>query len=152
RVWPAASGRCSGLAGGHPPSGRRSGARAALLIRRGFEDHARMVQEPALDLDREFRRGVELFNSGEYFECHEGLEDIWWPAAGEGRLFLQSIIHIAVGLYHDARGNRDGAERQLRKGVRKLAGYLPEYRSIDTDRLWREAAGALDQITAGRSL
>ena len=41
------------------------------------------------------------------------------------RLFLQAMIHLAVGFYHCERGNPVGAARQLRKGLGKLAAYLP---------------------------
>ena len=106
-------------------------------------------KEARLTLDTEFRRGVELFNTGEFFECHEALEDLWRPTHGEARLFLQAVIHFAVGFYHDRRGNRTGAELQLRKGLRKLAGYLPAFQGIDTKRLYVEGQAALDAIRAG---
>ena len=90
-----------------------------------------------------------MFNACEFFECHEVLEDAWRPTRGEARLFLQAVIHLAVGFHHHRRGNRTGAELQLRKGLRKLAGYLPEYLGVDTDRLWREGRAALETISAG---
>ncbi len=100
----------------------------------------------------QFRRGIELFNEGEYFECHEVLEEIWVAERGPRRLFLQSIIHLAVGLYHHERGNPVGAERQLRKGLRKLAGYLPEYEGIDTARLHRDAEEYLRGLVGGGAI
>jgi len=42
-----------------------------------------------------------------------------------------------------------GASRQLRKALRKLGAYLPEYEGVDTARLSREAQALLDQIEAG---
>ncbi len=95
------------------------------------------------------RHGVELFNRGDFFECHEVLEEIWVAERGPRRLFLQALIHLAVGLYHHHRGNPAGAERQLRKGLRKLAGYLPEYEGLDTARLHREAEQCLRGILRG---
>ena len=95
------------------------------------------------------RRGVELFNSGHFFECHEVLEEEWTPERGPRRLFLQALIHIAVGLYHIQRSNADGAMRQLRKGLRKLAGYLPLCEGIDTARLYGEALAVLQRVEAG---
>lgn len=97
----------------------------------------------------EFRRGVELFNAGEFYECHEVLEDVWRPSSGEERLFLQAVIHVAVGLYHHEQGNPIGAELQLRKALSKLAGYLPVYRGIDTARLYRDGQTALDAVLTG---
>ena len=95
------------------------------------------------------KRGIELFNTGEFFECHEVLEEEWTPERGPRRLFLQSLIHVAVGLYHAHRGNPVGASRQLRKALRKLAGYLPQWENVDTARLYREAGEALARIEAG---
>ena len=71
-----------------------------------------------------WQRGIHLFNSRQFFECHEVWEEVWTPERGPRRLFLQSLIHFAVGLYHTERGNPVGAGRQLRKGLRKL-GRLP---------------------------
>ena len=94
-------------------------------------------------------RGIHLFNHGEFFECHEVLELAWTPERGPRRLFLQSLIHVAVGLYHAERGNPTGARRQLRKGLRKLAGYLPACEGVDTARLHRDAVAAQERIEAG---
>jgi predicted metal-dependent hydrolase len=63
-----------------------------------------------------FQRAVQLFNNREFFECHEALEEIWMPERGARRLFLQGLIHLAVGFHHSQRGNSAGASRQLRKG------------------------------------
>ena len=93
--------------------------------------------------------GIRLFNHREFFECHEVLEEEWTPERGPRRLFLQSLIHLAVGLYHHQRGNPEGAVRQLRKGLRKLAGYLPVCEGVDTARLHREALAVLARIEEG---
>lgn len=100
-------------------------------------------------MDPLLRRGIQLFNDGEFFECHEVLEAAWTPERGPRRLFLQALIHVAVGWYHHERGNPVGASRQLRKGLRKLGAYLPEYEGVDTARLAGEAQALLHQIEAG---
>jgi predicted metal-dependent hydrolase len=98
------------------------------------------------------RRGIELFNTGEFYKCHEVLEDVWRPSRGEERYFLQALIHFAVGFYHHQQGNRVGAELQLGKALRKLAGYLPTFQGVDTGRLYREGQIALEIIEAGGSI
>ncbi len=98
-----------------------------------------------------FRRGVELFNRRQFFECHEVLEEIWTPARGPERLFLQALIHFAVGFYHHRRGNQAGAERQLRKGLKKISPYLPYYESVNTEKLKDAVTRRLKSIVAGRS-
>ena len=101
-------------------------------------------------MDSRFREGIRLFNHREFFECHELLEELWTPERGPRRLFLQSLIHVAVGFYHHGRGNPLGAERQLRKALRKMAAYLPECEGIDTGRLYGEAQSVLLAIEAGK--
>jgi predicted metal-dependent hydrolase len=103
-------------------------------------------------MDETFLRGIRLFNQREFFVCHEALEEIWQPAGSPRRMFLQALIHLAVGFYHSQNGNRLGARRQLRKGLRKLAAYLPSSEGIDTGRLYREARLSLEQIEAGTAL
>jgi predicted metal-dependent hydrolase len=100
----------------------------------------------------QLRHSIDLFNGGEFFECHEELEAIWTPERGPRRVFLQALIHFAVAFHHDSRGNPVGASRQLRKGLRKLAGFLPACEGIDTERLYREGLAAVVVTEAGGKL
>ncbi len=95
------------------------------------------------------KEGIELFNRCEFFECHEVLEEVWTPTQQPERWFLQSLIHFAVGFYHHRRGNVIGATRQLRKGIRKIQGYLPEWGGVRTAAIEREARRCLAVIEAG---
>jgi hypothetical protein len=98
-----------------------------------------------------YRRGIELYRAGKFFECHEVLEELWTPMRGPHRLFLQSLIHFAVAFYHLGRRNRLGAERQLRKGLRKLERYLPLYEGMDTGTLYRQGQTCREAILAGET-
>jgi uncharacterized protein len=100
-------------------------------------------------MDKLLLEGVRLYNNREFFECHEVLEEAWTPERGARRLFLQALIHFAVGFYHWERGNLAGAGRQIRKGLRKLAAYRPVWERIDTERLYRDGLQALARIEAG---
>jgi predicted metal-dependent hydrolase len=80
------------------------------------------------------------------------LEQAWVNETGPRRLFLQSLIHFAVGCYHDQRGNSAGAARQLRKGLDKLAAYRPVFEDVDTEQLCGEALMALGRIESGERL
>src|SRR5258708_25360694 len=77
------------------------------------------------DMDELVQRGIHLFNSRRFFECHEVWEEVWTPERGPRRLFLQSLIHFAVALHHTQRGNPVGASRQLRKGLRNWLATCP---------------------------
>src|SRR5260370_31685710 len=96
--------------------------------------------------DGRILHGIQLFNTRQFFESHEVLEEVWTPERGPRRLFLQSLIHVAVGAYHDSRGNPVGACRQLRKALRKMEAYLPECEGVDTARLYRDARKLLEAI------
>lgn len=93
-----------------------------------------------------FLRGIRLFNERKFFECHEVLEEIWRPDRTARRLFWQALIHLAVAFHHAQKGNRPGAQRQLGKGLRKLAGYLPVWEGVDTGGLYRAALDRLGEL------
>ena len=103
-------------------------------------------------MDPRLRHGIDLFNREEFFVCHEVLEEIWTPERGPRRLFLQALIHFAVAFYHDSRGNPVGATRQLRKGLRKIAAYLPVCEEIDTARLELDGQAAIAVTETGAKL
>lgn len=110
-----------------------------------------MVQATTRPLTGEplYRRGIALYQGGGFFECHEVLEELWTPMQGPRRLFLQALIHFAVAFYHQQRSNPLGAERQLRKALRKIEGYLPRYEGVDTATLFSEGQECLRRIQAG---
>ena len=94
-------------------------------------------------------QGIARFNAREFYLCHEVLEDVWLEESGPRKLFLQSIIHFAVAFYHEGRENPLGALRQLRKGIAKLAPYLPVYEDVDTSRLFDEGLRCLAALEQG---
>jgi uncharacterized protein len=103
-------------------------------------------------LAAEYLRGIELFDAGEFFVCHEVLEEVWREAPEGERFFLQALIHFAVGFYHHQRENAEGADRQLRKALAKLAGYLPAHGGLDTARIYRQGIAAHEAVKAGRRI
>ncbi|MBZ5599857.1 MAG: DUF309 domain-containing protein [Acidobacteriia bacterium] len=77
-----------------------------------------------------FRRGVDLFNSAEFFDAHEVLEDVWRAAPPAERKFLQGLIQVAVALHHHTRGNLVGARSLLQRAAKNLAGYPENFAGI----------------------
>ncbi len=99
-------------------------------------------------MDELLNKGIRLFNACDFFQCHEVLEEAWTKEVGPRRLFLQALIHLAVGFYHYDRANSAGACSQIKKGIHKLALYLPSCEGIDTARLHREALAELERMEA----
>lgn len=87
-------------------------------------------------MDREqFELGINEFNEGKFFECHDTFEAMWMEERGEARRFLQGLIQGAVGILHATRGNLPGAESQLSKSLAKLGEYPVRYLGIDVESL-----------------
>ncbi len=90
--------------------------------------------------------GIDLFNSGEYFECHEVLEDIWRAEPDPVRALYQGILQIGVALYHLRRGNWRGAVKLLDGGTEKVGRYLPCCMGVDTAKLHQQALTCLERL------
>ncbi len=78
-----------------------------------------------------FRRGLECFNRGEFFTCHELLEEVWLEEPEEEKPFYQGLIQVAAAFHHYQRSNPTGMESLLRAGTEKLRRYPPIYRGVD---------------------
>jgi predicted metal-dependent hydrolase len=94
-----------------------------------------------------FRKGIEEFNRGAFYEAHDLLEEVWMEERGGGRRFTQGLIQIAVACYHLVeRRNFRGARRLWTEGSEKLRPFRPSHRGIDVDALLREAEGSLLEL------
>jgi predicted metal-dependent hydrolase len=114
------------------------------------------VPEPLLGPEerRAFAKGVDEFNRGHFFECHETLEDVWAGVRGPSRDFLQGLIQVSVALYHLTGGNRAGALSLLRRALSRFGKYPGSYWGFDLDahraeiRRWLEILAAGDPVAA----
>ena len=78
-----------------------------------------------------YREGIELFNRGKYYDCHEVLEDVWREAPVPEKKFLQGLIQVAVGLHHYSTGNIVGARSLTARGHANLCRYSERHGGID---------------------
>ena len=76
-------------------------------------------------------RGIEFFNSGEFYDAHEVLEDVWRPEQGPHKLFLQGLIQVAVALHHHSTGNVVGCRSLLKRASRNLSSYPENYLNLN---------------------
>ena len=63
---------------------------------------------------------IRQFNTREWYECHETIEELWLGESGEMRDFLQGTLQISVALLHWRNGNHGGAVSLLASGVNYL--------------------------------
>ncbi len=95
------------------------------------------------------REGIELFNQGQFFQCHEVLEEVWLEASGEQKTFLQGLIQVAVAFHHLRHENLIGAGRLLTAGVEKLSGFAPQRDAIDVGGLLAALEPLREAVSAG---
>ncbi|AUB37847.1 hypothetical protein COO91_03799 [Nostoc flagelliforme CCNUN1] len=108
-------------------------------------------------IPQEFWQGVEQFNTGQFYACHDTLEALWIEAGEPEKTFYQGILQISVALYHLENLNWRGAVILLGEGSNRLQRYPSSYNGVDVDELLSQSAALLttlqqigpDKITAG---
>ena len=103
-------------------------------------------EEPPEELPDLVLKGIEEFNRGEFFECHEFLEEAWMQESGRVRYLYQGILQVGVGFYHLKNGNWRGATGLLRNGTVRLKEFEPETLGVDVARLVRESEHCLEEL------
>ncbi|MDF2681427.1 MAG: hypothetical protein K0R47_2617 [Brevibacillus sp.] len=77
---------------------------------------------------------VQFHVERDYFECHEILEEYWKSFPPEQRKAVWvGLIQIAVALYHQRRGNQNGAIKMLTSAVRLLEQHHEEIQQLGLD-------------------
>ncbi|MBD2612239.1 DUF309 domain-containing protein [Nostoc punctiforme FACHB-252] len=108
-------------------------------------------------IPQEFWQGIEQFNCGQFYACHDTLEALWIEASEPEKTFYQGILQIAVALYHLENRNWRGAVILLGEGSNRLRRYPSTYGGIDVDELLSQSVALLktlqqigaEKITAG---
>lgn len=93
------------------------------------------------------RRGLELFNAGEYFEAHELLEEAWRDEKGEIRALYQGILQAAVVYLHITRGNYAGATKVFARCQPLLNPWPATCRGVNVDLLRRSLLTVMESLT-----
>jgi predicted metal-dependent hydrolase len=90
------------------------------------------MRHPAIiPMSAGLQHGIDLFNSGKYWEAHEAWEEVWMPdRRGPDAGFYKGLIQIAAGCLHYGRHNRRGAVNKWRSGADYLRPYLPANRGV----------------------
>lgn len=84
------------------------------------------------DLPPQYLHGIALFNAGEFYECHEVLEELWLQATGNERVMLHALIQAAAALLHFQRGNLKGAVSVQQRALTKLSQLPAIVMQLDT--------------------
>src|SRR5260370_32948340 len=86
----------------------------------------RQGHAPIIPMNAGLRQGIDLFNSGRYWDAHEAWEHVWMPdRRGTDAGFYKGLIQVAAGCLHYGRRNRGGAVNKWRSGGNYLRPYPP---------------------------
>lgn len=83
--------------------------------------------------------GIDLFNRGQFYDCHEVIEDAWVQEPAPIRIMYQGILQIGVACYHIQNENWRGAVKVLERGVPKLGRFSPACMGINIAKLLEDA-------------
>ena len=77
--------------------------------------------------------GVDLYNFGYWWECHEVFEQLWHLAGRKTppARFFQALIQIAAGNLKRLLGSDEAAQNLWRRGVEGLQPFKPVYMGIE---------------------
>lgn len=93
---------------------------------------------------------LALFHgSRDYFECHEVMEE-YWKEQGDSayRPIWHGLIQVAVALYHQRRGNMNGAQKMMASALDNLRGQPVGELGIDAAALLEALSRRLEAIGA----
>ncbi len=97
-------------------------------------------------MDHRLADAIALFNSREFYACHDCLESIWHDAPMGDRPFYQGLLQIAVGLYHWQNANYRGAMALLGAGISNLRNFQPEHLQVDVSALIQASYAIFQQL------
>ena len=98
-----------------------------------------------------YEEGIDIFNEGRFFECHEAWEEIWKRSDGEVKLFYQGLIQAAVAILHAQRGNLEGARSLYEKASTKLDKIPHEHMGLAVGELRIELREFIEIATRANS-
>jgi predicted metal-dependent hydrolase len=90
--------------------------------------------------------GIEEFNRGEFFECHETLEELWMAEPRQIRKLYQGILQIGVAFYHLRRGRYRAVVTLLERGGGYLRPFVPVCMGLDVAQLLESIEHCLAQV------
>jgi uncharacterized protein len=95
------------------------------------------------EMPSEYWQGVEQFNTGQFYACHDTLEALWIEAIEPEKTFYQGILQVAVALYHLGNGNLRGATILLGEGTNRLRRYPSVFGGVDVDEFLDQSVALL---------
>lgn len=97
-------------------------------------------------LHPEARKGIELFNLGEFYEAHDPLELAWMETLSPERDLYQGILQIGLAYFQISQGNYRGAIKMFNRSQRNLMPLGKTLLGVDITKLQADAKIVEDAI------
>ncbi|MGH7198199.1 MAG: DUF309 domain-containing protein [Candidatus Omnitrophota bacterium] len=90
-----------------------------------------------MQTDERFKQGLALFNQGQFFECHDVIEELWLETdrTDPSRDLYKGVIQAAASLYQYKRGILSGAKALHQTSASNLGSYLPAALGLNVQKL-----------------
>jgi uncharacterized protein len=119
-----------------------------------LKEHARLPDLEALkhvadgELSDLAKKGIALFNAGDYFDAHEELEHAWMQEPTPAKELYRGILQIAVAYLQITRHNYNGAIKMFLRS-RQWLDPLPDIsKGVDVETLRNDAAEVRAKLEA----
>lgn len=86
------------------------------------------------DYPLEYYEFFVSFNEGDYYTCHDLLEEMWM--IDKGNLFLKGLLQLSVAIYHYEYGNVKGARSMMKAAHEYLQSYRPIYWGLNLEKVY----------------
>jgi len=94
----------------------------------------------------ELTRGIAQFNAGQFWECHETLEEIWRREPGPVRDVSRVLRRVGRGSLRLRRGNFRGAVSPRPRALERLEHFPPACQGVDVADLRHRARWCLERL------
>lgn len=81
------------------------------------------------------KKGIWLYNNGDFWESHEAWEIVWRRYPDDWRLFLQGLIQMAAGYHQLRRGIYHGVIKHLKNAREKLVQFPDDFLELNVSDL-----------------
>ena len=102
--------------------------------------------------DSRFERGMQLFNSCQWYKSHDVFEEIWHETSGPERQLLQGILQVAVAQIHLENSNKNGATILYGEALGRLKRYQLTNFGLDIVGFCKYIAIRLELLQMGKDL
>ena len=98
--------------------------------------------------EKQFEKGIALFNAEKFWEAHEAWEEIWMRHPEDGRFFIQGLIQLAAGYHQLRRKIYRGFVIHLRRAQERFVLFPGNFLGVNVRDLLSAIDSSLSAINA----